>query len=92
MKRIYKYTLEAQTEQKLELPLGSQVLTVKEQRNDAVLYALVNPNEEKKEVYQVLAFGTGHDIEYDLSDYNFLNSVLLYGGNLVFHLFIKRIG
>ncbi|WP_434006830.1 DUF7352 domain-containing protein [Paenibacillus konkukensis] len=69
----------------LELPLGSQILSVKEQRNEVVLYALVNPDEEIRETYNILVYGTVHDIEVNISDYEFLDSVLLQSGSLVFH-------
>lgn len=91
MKKIYKYTLMVTDEQTLELPLGSQLLCAKEQKDEVVVYALVNPTEENRENYKVLAYGTGHNIAEDLSDYSFLDTVLIFNGGLVFHFFYKRI-
>ena len=91
MKTIYKYVLKATDVQTIELPLKSQILSAKVQGNNIVLYALVEPNEERKEEYNVLAFGTGHDIAINLSDYSFLDTVLLQNGSLAFHFFYKRV-
>lgn len=91
MKTIYKYVLKATDVQTIELPLESQLLSAKEQRNDIVLYALVESDEERSEEYQILAYGTGHDITTNLSDYLFLDTVLLNNGSLAFHFFFKRV-
>lgn len=91
MKTIYKFILKSTDEQTLELPLGSKILSAKEQRDEIVLYALVNPDEEIKVTYSILAYGTGQNIDVKVSGYEFLDTVLLNSGSLVFHFFYKRI-
>jgi len=91
VKTIYKYALKATDVQTIELPLGSQLLSAKEQRNDIMLYALVETDEDGREEYNILAYGTGHDITTNLSDYSFLDTVLLQNDGLVFHFFYKRV-
>lgn len=89
MKTIFKYQLSAIHEQTIELPLGSKVLSAKEQNGKFVLYALVDSNEKDKEEYSILVYGTGHDINIDTTEYEFLDT--LFNDSLVFHFFYKRV-
>jgi hypothetical protein len=87
---IWKYTLNAGTVNNIDMPLGAEVLSVETQEDDIVLYALVNSKEESQQQMEVRAYGTGHDIDVNLSDYNFLGTAKLYSGSLMFHVFYKR--
>ena len=89
LKKIYKYTLQIEDKQTLKLPEGSKILSVAEQNNSIVLYALVNTDTENVERVSVIIHGTGHPAN-DVEDYAFLGTVKLYGGDLMFHVFIKR--
>lgn len=90
MKKIYKYTLQIEYKQTLKLPEGSKILSVAEQNNSIVLYALVNTATENVEHVSILIHGTGHPAD-DVEDYTFLGTVKLYGGDLMFHVFYKKI-
>ena len=91
MRAIYKYQLKVQDSQELMLPIGTEILSVCEQYNSIVLYAIVNKDEKIEHKYQVKIFGTGHDIQPDLNDEDiFLGTVSLSGGRLMFHVFITE--
>lgn len=96
--KIYKYKLEVTDDQIVKLPLGSRILSVMNQYDKIVLYALISDNETGNEEVSIKIVGTGHDIdffipapEFDVG-YNFLGTVSLYDGELMFHVFIKKMG
>lgn len=88
MKVIYKYILKVQDIQDLFLPIESKILSVEEQNNEIVLYALVDSGAESIERYSIIIHGTGHPAD-DIVDYNFLGTVKLFNGIGVFHVFYK---
>ena len=92
MKKIYKYNLFPTDIQALNLPIGSKILSVEEQYGNIVLYALVEtaPEFNFEDSYVFLIKGTGHICEEDLSEFNFLNTVKLQNGALIFHIFYKK--
>lgn len=89
--RIFKYALKIQDEQTLELPVGSQILSVAEQRGKMVVYALVAVTDENmsKMKVKILIKGTGHVISENISEFKFLGTVKLMGGDLMFHVFYR---
>ena len=88
---IWKYTLNAETINFIDMPLGAEVLSVETQDVDIVLYALVNSTEKAQQQIEVRTYGTGHEIDVNISNYKFVGTVKLYDGSLMFHLFYKRI-
>lgn len=87
-KVIYKYTLDVSDFQELELPIGSEILTIQVQDGKAYLWALVNQDEIQKECRCIEIFGTGHQIGYDMGiSRKYISTFQLYGGSLVFHAF-----
>lgn len=88
MKRVYKYVLAATEQQVLFLPKGSEVLSVAEQRNDMVLYAMVRDDAGEVERHTVRVHGTGHPVHDDPG--RFIGTVNLHGGALMFHMFVKK--
>lgn len=88
---IWKYTLNAETINFIEMPLGAEVLSVETQGAEIVLYALVNSMEKAQQQIEVRTYGTGHEIDVNISNYKFLGTSKLYNGSLMFHLFYKRI-
>lgn len=83
--RIFKYPLEIETEQTIELPYGSTILSVINQNDKIVLYAEVHPDKVGYVKKQILIFGTGHDLYIDRGQ--FLGTVSLFDGKLVFHVY-----
>jgi len=90
MKRIFKYPLKADDRQVIAIPKGSKVLSVIEQHEQIVLYALVEDSELAHTDLKVIIHGTGHPA-YDVSDFEFVGSVKLCHGTLVFHVFCDRL-
>ena len=90
-KTIFKYPVEITDESTIRLHAGARILSIKEQGNTVVLYAVVPlPIEEEEDVMKkitVKVVGTGQDINFDINDYEFLGTVSLYDGELMFHVF-----
>lgn len=49
MKKIYKYRIEVTDDQNIEMPVGAKILTVQTQNGVPCIWAMVDPNAEKKE-------------------------------------------
>ena len=93
MEVIYKYTLSVTDEQTLTLPEGSKILSVLEQGNKIVLYALVDVNKantRSEEDYSIVIVGTGNFIN-SVKTYTFLGTVKLADGALMFHVLYRAI-
>jgi hypothetical protein len=86
MKKIFKYILDGNP---LTLPAGSKVISVKNQHDNIVLYAIVDTDIKDKMIYSIFITGTGQEIGKDLTDYTFLGTVALMCGDLMFHVFYK---
>lgn len=95
MKRIFKYPLPMEVDNgvarwkdrfEIELPRGAEILTVQEQNNAPMLWALVDP-EAIKEKRKMLLLNTGAEMPPDVNYHRFLGTYQLNGGRLVFHLF-----
>jgi len=84
-KRIYKYPVKP-GKFEIELPRGARVLSVATQKNDAVMWVLLDPNERVMEKRRFATIGTGHDADV-VSGWNFVGTFQLDDGALVFHLF-----
>lgn len=85
---IYKYPLRIADEQEVLLPAGARILTVQPQNDVINLWALVNPA-ATAEAVNIRMYGTGHPID-NSEKMEYLNTVQLYGGRLVFHIFTER--
>lgn len=91
MKAIYKYQLGVVGSQVIKMPKGAEILSVKNQQENLVLYALVTPDEELVE-HRILVYGTGHPIRADIfDDFNFVGTVNINSATLVWHVFAERI-
>lgn len=86
MKTIYKYPLEIIDYQSIEIPLGSEILTVQIQNEIPCIWAIVNPDFIKIK-YTFRIFGTGNPIEDDFKG-SYIGTYQSQGGKLVFHVFL----
>ena len=79
----------------IEMPVGYKILSVQMQHDKPCLWAVVNS--EAKEPHemvrvQFLWLGTGWNIDDHghLNDYDFVQTLQMSGGGLVFHLLMKK--
>ena len=90
MKKIYKYTLNIEDRQGLEMPTGAKILSAKNQGDNICLWALVDTEEKMTMTYEIEIFSTGNPVyENDKTFREFIDTCVMPNG-LVWHLF-KRI-
>jgi len=80
--KVWKYPLRITADQKVEMPAGSEILSVKMEKSQLCLWALVSPAGNKETRY-IEVFGTGHHVEPGTRKY--LGTVQDHG--LVWHVF-----
>ena len=86
-KQIWKYELKIKDTQSIEMPKGSEILTVQTQQGIPCLWALVDP-ESESEIRTIELFGTGHPIYYDMGiSRNYIGTFQMEEGRIVFHAF-----
>ena len=86
-KVIWKFKLEITGTQKIEMPIGADILTVQTQGGKAYFWALVDPALEK-EIRTFEVFGTGHPIMYGRGVSRIhIETCQLGEGSFVFHVF-----
>jgi hypothetical protein len=86
MKRIFKYELSITDVQTLDLPHAARILSVMEQQNNIVLYALIDDEETVIHGHTIKIVGTGHPFP-DCDAWDYLGTVQQYGGVFVWHIF-----
>lgn len=90
MKTTWKFPLAVQDDlQTFDLPKGSMVLSVAEQHERACLWCLVDNEVTETISVDVRIAGTGHSLDDVGEDWRFIGTVLLMGGSLVLHIFIR---
>lgn len=82
---IYKYTLSPDI--LVEMPEGSQILTIAEQKNEVCMWVKVNT--QKPMIHRrFVVFGTGHEIPKDVDKFlKYAGTAHGVDGSLVFHVF-----
>lgn len=83
-KRIFKYVLDIEDVQTVELPEGAEILSVHNQNELLCLWALCNPD-APKEARTIHIFGTGNPVCDNPG--RFIGTVLMWHGQLVWHVF-----
>lgn len=89
MNVIHKYKLNGDTLQTVSLPINSTVLSVVEQHQDIVMYAVVDTEQGDEKEVEFLLLGTGQIFNDTLDGYVFLNTVKLSGGAIMVHVFCR---
>lgn len=92
MLRVYKHTIPVkdyfiEDYFTLNLPAGTEILTVQTQHDKPQIWVLVDPGQQSIIPYNFRVAGTGHDIREDRNNLNYIGTFQLAGGNFVFHLF-----
>lgn len=87
--RIYKYELKITDRQRVEMPLGSKILTAQFQRDVLCLWAMVDESLRLREYKRIVIFGTGNPIPEPSSEYEWkhIASAQQHNGDLVWHIF-----
>ena len=83
---IFKYPLKLTDTQLVEIPEGAERLTVQLQRDTICLWAIVDIRKQN-EVRTVHIVGTGHPVPDGFLE--FLGTVQMAGGSLVWHVFME---
>lgn len=86
MTAIYKYPVQINDVQVLRLPRFSKPLSIQWQGTGLQLWALVKPDEPEQD-YVLHCYGTGHEVADLPANREFLGTVQLQSGSLVFHFF-----
>jgi len=87
MLTIWKYQLEVVGTNTVQIPRGGRVLAVQTQRDIPCIWVLVDPD-NSLEAWRFYVYGTGHEVLSDPDDY--LGTVQVLNGRLVFHVFGRR--
>lgn len=86
-KQIWKYELDIELNQTIEMPKGAEILTVQTQNGHPCLWALVDPKQPTEERH-IEMFATGEPIHCDMGVYRtYINTFQSHDGLLVFHIF-----
>lgn len=87
-KVIWKFPIKIGSYCELQIPKDGQILTVQEQFNEPMVWALVNP-ESLKETRRLIVVGTGHEIPDLVQNVikKYIGTFQTDGGNYVFHVF-----
>lgn len=86
MRKIFKYGLEIEDEQTLELPKGYEILKVTVQYGMPVLYALVDVDTKETEEVLIITYGTGHVFD-ESYEQKYLGTCAFYDDTLMLHYF-----
>jgi hypothetical protein len=87
MKKIYKYNLEVEDSQIVSIP-GGEIISVIEQNGSISLYAITDSNKPPID-FEIQIIGTGSNAP--ISEFNFLDTIKMANGNLIFHIFYRQI-
>ena len=85
--KIYKYILEAKTNQPEQIVINGDLLGIEQQGKDFVVYFAVN--ESIKSVYEIVLCETGAEIPNHVWFYS--KSFMLFGGAYVLHAMWREV-
>jgi hypothetical protein len=89
MKTIHKVKIDLEDEQEIELPEESDILCAGMQHEIIYLWYLTLDSKASKVKRKIIIRGTGH--QFPDGDYKYINTVMLYNGNLVYHVFERTL-
>lgn len=87
---IYKYLLD-KSFGIVSIP-SRHILSVIEQYDKIVVYALVDLTEPTQYDYEFVVVGTGMEFPTNIQEHTFLGTVSLLKGTLILHVFYKYLG
>lgn len=83
---IWKYPLQVEDEQVIEIPYGAEFLAVQVQHEQPCLWAKVTPGVQEVRT-KIVTVGTGHPAQHT-DGLQYVGSYQLAGGNFVGHVFV----
>ena len=86
---IWKYPLELTDEQVIHVPRSPQFLSCQIQNGKPCIWALVDPELRSKAI-SVYVVGTGNPVPEGVADADFMGTVQMAGGSLVWHVFVEK--
>lgn len=89
-KTIYKYLLDVTDRQTIMLPKGYKVLSIQPQKDALRLWAKIDTNIQEESPLDIIIIGTGRPLPDDIDIYDHFTTIEMCGGNLVWHIFIKK--
>lgn len=90
MKTIYKYELEGEDIQTLQLPANHKILCARNQNEKFVLYIQLDTLETEMIDVEILIAGTGQQLSTDIdTDYIYIDTVGFGNMSYVFHIYHK---
>ncbi len=87
--RVFKYEIPLADEPLVRLPIGARILSVGQQNDRLLLWAMVDPVEMRTRRHIFRVAGTGHEIA-DVSELKFLSSIQIEDGCTVLHIFERE--
>ena len=94
METIYKYQIPfgILKENEIEIQGLIKVLSIVDQYEKPVLYALVDTEDKKVSKIRVIILGTGHDARIIMNEeWKFISTLKYNDDNLMFHFFIQEV-
>lgn len=89
MAHIYKYPIRYEGLTTLNLP-ATRILSAMNSKDDLVIYAVIMPD-LMLVPYEFYAAMTGRELPQNIHEFNFLNTVSLYNGNHIAHVYYRRV-
>lgn len=93
MRAIWKFSVDVKDHSIVTMPAGAKILHINTQRGDTErdvqLWAMVDTT-ASQEWYEIAFIGTGHEVPDHCTPENYIGTVALHGGALVFHAFLVR--
>ena len=85
--QVWKFPLRVEDEQIIEVPVGAEPLKAEMQNGELCLWMLVQPSSNKVSK-KVHVHGTGHYVSNSVTSSDYVDSFMMHGGALVFHVFV----
>lgn len=85
---IYKYEVTMNEHGSVMLPKGAVILRVATQNDAVSLWAMVDADEIEQVQFRTAVVGTGNPIPAEVHHSNYRDTVQIYNGRLVFHVFV----
>lgn len=87
--RVFKYKIPIEDQPLVRLPLGAQILSVGQQNDQLLLWAMVDPAEMRTKRHTFRVAGTGPEIA-EVNELKFLGTVHIDDGCTVLHVFERE--